>query len=246
MAGQRSRQTPNCADPPNIVARPLLVIVPHVNEKPDQLDNGSEPYSPAGWAFSLLFHLSLLSSVELRLNIGSRHRAESGGAVSVVLTNPQSYLWVMGKSNRDVREMQASMACELAHVALSLTAEPGLEHAEALKRIKTLVEILEVTTTALLTSNGISWEQIGSQLDGVTRQSFHRRLSRKVVALMDADPGVMPLSTGPGVDGARVVVRRLHWVKQLERIEAELRAVAEVGNHPAIVKHWRRAQSRNT
>jgi len=146
-------------------------------------------------------------------------------------------------STRDIREIQASLACELAYTALSLTTEPDLLHAEALRRSKELLEALEVTTTALLTSKGESWQRIAKELDGVTRQSFHRRLSRKVAALRASDPNYIPLAPSPPglAEAYRRHVSKLGWVEYLERLQKDIGAIAEVGNHPAIVKHRRRS-----
>jgi len=145
-------------------------------------------------------------------------------------------------STRDIREFQASLACELAYTALSLTTEPDLLHAEALRRSAELIELLEVTTTALLTSKGESWQRIAKELGGVTRQSFHRRLSGKVAALRDGDPTYISLNPGPRGFAAsypRRYVPKLEWVKHFDVLQKDIAAIAEAGNHPAIVKHRR-------
>lgn len=165
-------------------------------------------------------------------------------SVSVVLTKIRGRLGSkVATSTRDIREFQASLACELAYTALSLTGEPDLGHAEAVRRSAELVELLEVTTTALLISKGESWQRLAKELGGVTRQSFHRRLSGKVAALRDGDPTYISLNPAPrsfADSYRRRHIPKLEWVKHLKRLQEDMAAIAETGNHPAIVKHRRK------
>ena len=137
--------------------------------------------------------------------------------------------------------MQASAACELVTLALALTDEPSIDYASTLNRIKQLVEVLEISATALLVQRGdISWEKLADGLDGVTRQSFHRRLSPKVNDLMDLPPREVRYHETRDT----AVVKPLpvqSWVSHLKSIEPLIRNAAEREYHPAIVKHQRRS-----
>jgi hypothetical protein len=72
---------------------------------------------------------------------------------------------------------------EVLRLAVSTVKLVELPDQTALARLSDLggaQEDLEVSTVMLLHRSGVSWEVMASQL-GVTRQSLHRRMSRRVV-----------------------------------------------------------------
>jgi hypothetical protein len=72
-------------------------------------------------------------------------------------------------------------ALRLAMGALDLLGVSQDRTLHQLQDLETARQSLEVSTTALLQASGVSWEAMATDL-GVTRQSLHRRLSRKSLA----------------------------------------------------------------
>src|SRR5438045_5678264 len=68
---------------------------------------------------------------------------------------------------------------QLASGALSLIDVPEDITLRQLQVLETMVHDLEVGTAALLQMRGVSWGAMARQ-QGVTRQSLHRRLSRRL------------------------------------------------------------------
>ena len=146
-----------------------------------------------------------------------------------------------GKTYRNVGELQTSAACELASLALALTDKPTIDYGFTLNRIKQLVEVVETTATALLMhESDISWERLAAEFGGVTRQSFHRRLRRKIDDLMDLPENSVRWQQGRGGTVVEPISDQ-NWVSHLEKIEFLTRTAAEREYHPELVRHRRSA-----
>lgn len=100
-------------------------------------------------------------------------------------------------------DRDALSALALAHLVNSLLLALGaldvadVPHEDTLRQLQTLEDVragLEASTVTLLKQAGVSWEAMAEQL-GVTRQSLHRRLSRKSLHLQ----GVPQRITGRGL-----------------------------------------------
>ena len=147
----------------------------------------------------------------------------------------------MAKTQRDVRDIQAAAACELAGQALTLTDDPSMDHIVALSRIRQLVEVLESTATYLLLQKGFTWEVLGAQLDGVSRQSFHRRLSRRIDKLLSLPAEQVQYQENRAGREITSVLTSGSWVNQLQDIAQLISDTAEHQYHPEVVKHHRSA-----
>jgi hypothetical protein len=149
----------------------------------------------------------------------------------------------VGKTQRNVRELQASVACELASLAIALTARPTVDYGFTISRIKQLVEVLETTATAILIQEpDVSWERLATEIgDGVTRQSFHRRLSRRVNELMDLPADEIRYRQPRGEDVVESIPDQ-HWVSHLRKIEHLANTAANHGYHPELVRHRRKGR----
>lgn len=154
--------------------------------------------------------------------------------VSVMLTIQGQYLRCMGKTVNDVREAHVAVACDLALRALELTGYLDLDAATSLQQMKLLLAGLEVTTTQLLLQEEHSWNDVAAELGGVTRQSLHRRLSRRINALMDSNAGRVPIT-----DAEQLRIPDEEWVQTLRSIEALVTQVREHDYHPSLVSHLR-------
>lgn len=71
---------------------------------------------------------------------------------------------------------------QLAISALALVDVPQKITLEQLQALESAHQSLEASTVMLLQRSGATWEEMAKQL-GVTRQSLHRRLSRRSVDL---------------------------------------------------------------
>ena len=69
-------------------------------------------------------------------------------------------------------------ALRLAIAALNLVDTPHERTLEQLEALEAARRTLEASTVTLLLEDGVTWQSMARQL-GVTRQSLHRRLSRK-------------------------------------------------------------------
>ncbi|MCV7251613.1 hypothetical protein H7J86_05510 [Mycobacterium hackensackense] len=145
----------------------------------------------------------------------------------------------MPKTRRDVRDIQASAACELAAQALTLTDDPSMDHVVALSRMRQLIEILESSVTYLLLDQGFSWERIGDQLDGVSRQSYHRRLSKRVAKLIDLPPGIVHYQENRAGREITSELPPCSWTGDLRRIAQLVEGMSTTQHHPQLVKHHR-------
>ena len=141
----------------------------------------------------------------------------------------------MGKTINDVREAHVAVACDLALRALELTAHLDLDAATSLQEMKLLLAALEVTTTQLLLQEEEhSWSDVAAELGGVTRQSLHRRLSRRINALMDSSPGRVPAT-----DDGQLDIPEEQWVQTFKTIGTLVAQVREHDYHPGLVSHLR-------
>lgn len=132
-------------------------------------------------------------------------------------------------------------ACELASRALALTAEPSIDYGFTIGRIKQLSEVLETTATTLLIHElKASWERLAAEVgDGVTRQSFHRRLSRRVNELMDLPADEVRYRQLRGESAVESVPHQ-DWVSHLSKIRHLAETAANQGYHPELVRHHRK------
>ena len=69
---------------------------------------------------------------------------------------------------------------QLAIAALDLVDAPNPATLSQLKDIETMCDYLEVGTVMLLQQAGVSWETMARYAGGITRQSLHRRMNRKI------------------------------------------------------------------
>lgn len=69
---------------------------------------------------------------------------------------------------------------ELAVAAVNLVEVPEADTLTQLRTITAIQQDLEVGTVMLLLQAGVSWETMAAYSGPVTRQSLHRRISRKV------------------------------------------------------------------
>jgi hypothetical protein len=73
-------------------------------------------------------------------------------------------------------------ALQLAIAALTLVDVPQETTLDQLQALEAALQALETSTVMLLLQGGVTWESMAKQL-GVTRQSLHRRLSRRTTSL---------------------------------------------------------------
>jgi transposase-like protein len=83
-------------------------------------------------------------------------------------------------------------ALRLAVGALNLVDVPREATLEQIQALETARQDLEASAVTLLIQSGVTWEALARQL-GVTRQSLHRRLSRRSTALQKAPPTMKQL-----------------------------------------------------
>ncbi|WP_131809341.1 hypothetical protein [Mycobacteroides immunogenum] len=213
---------------------------PHLQEEPDQLDYGGQPVSPAVQVLQSLRARALIAHIHHLLQDAAWHPAPLNPRTQRQC-HPDNYWYglEMSKTQRDMREVQAAAACELAYQAIGLVDQPSMDHVVALSRIRQLTEVLETTVTYLLRQSKYSWEEIGAQLDGVSRQSFHYRLNPKVLTLVNLPPNqVRYRETRAGRDITDELAPEA-WKVYLQRIEHIVSTAAVHSYHPEIVHHRR-------
>jgi hypothetical protein len=71
-------------------------------------------------------------------------------------------------------------ALQLAVATLDLVDAPEPVTLSQLRDIETMCDYLEVGTVMLLQQAGVSWETMARHAGGITRQSLHRRMNRKI------------------------------------------------------------------
>jgi len=106
---------------------------------------------------------------------------------------------------------------QLAVAAVNLVETPEADTLTQLRQITTIQEELEVGTVMLLLQAGVPWATMAAYSGPVTRQSLHRRMSRKVAARIKVPP---QKTDRPGL--------QTEWSRLLQSLTAkiqELRAV---------------------
>jgi len=108
---------------------------------------------------------------------------------------------------------------ELATAAVNLIEVPEVDTLSQLRHITTIQEDLEVGTVMLLLQAGVPWEMMAAYSGPVTRQSLHRRLSRKVAARIAVPP---KRTDRPGLqtEWARLLQSLAAKVQELHAVEA--------------------------